>query len=66
MGNDPAQIVIDRIAYLLRQNGGAVLGRKKRVVIHAVAFSNDAGQVLLRRIARDSEGTFRYVPVGGN
>ena len=26
MGNDPAQVVIDRIAYLLRQNGGAVLG----------------------------------------
>lgn len=49
--------------YLSNRNGA---NGKKRVVIHTVAFSNDAGQALLRRIARDSEGTFRYVPVGGN
>ena len=41
MGNDPAQIVIDRIAYLLRQNGGAVLGRKKRVVIQTIPLLNN-------------------------
>jgi von Willebrand factor type A domain len=49
--------------YLSSRNGA---NGKKRVVIHTVAFSNDAGQAILRRIARDSEGTFRYVPVGGN
>lgn len=49
--------------YLGARNGA---NGKKRVVIHAVAFSNDAGQGLLRRIARESEGTFRYVPVGGS
>lgn len=48
--------------YLSQRNGAS---GKKRVVIHCIAFSNDAGQDSLRRIARDSEGTFRFVPVGG-
>ncbi len=48
--------------YLSQRNGA---NGKKRVVIHCIAFSNDAGQDSLRRIARDSEGTFRFVPVGG-
>lgn len=53
----------ESVPEMLSERNGA--NGKKRVVIHTVAFSNDAGQGLLRRIARDSEGTFRYVPVGG-
>jgi hypothetical protein len=48
--------------FLSQRNGAS---GKKRVTIHCIAFSNDAGQDSLRRIARDSEGTFRFVPVGG-
>jgi len=38
--------------------------QKRKVTVHAIAFSSDAGQEQLRRIARESEGTFRFVPVG--
>lgn len=38
---------------------------KKRFPIHCIAFSPDAGQEPLRKIARESEGTFRAVPVRG-
>jgi hypothetical protein len=54
----------EQVPEWLGQRNGA--NGKKRVVIHCVAFSNDAGQESLRRIARDSEGTFRFVPVGSN
>lgn len=37
--------------------------KKRKVVVHTVAFSPDASQDDLRRIARESEGTFRFVPV---
>ncbi|MDZ4756352.1 MAG: VWA domain-containing protein [Phycisphaerae bacterium] len=52
------------MAEVLSASNGA--GGKKRVVIHTIAFSTDAGQEILRKIARDSEGTFRYVPAGGS
>ena len=39
------------------------LRQDRPVVVHAVAFSSDASQEQLRRIARESEGTFRFVPV---
>lgn len=48
--------------YLSSRNGA---NGKKRIVIHTIAFSSDASQETLRRIARDSEGTFRFVPAGG-
>jgi hypothetical protein len=48
--------------FIAARNG---VGGRKRVVIHTVAFSNEAGQETLRRIARENEGTFRYVPVTG-
>lgn len=38
---------------------------KKTVTVHTIAFSADAGQEELRRIARESEGSFRFVPVSG-
>ncbi len=41
MSGDPAQVIIDRIAFLLRQNGGAVLGRKKRTVVQTIPLLND-------------------------
>jgi hypothetical protein len=47
----------------LSQRNGA--NGRKRVVIHCIAFSDEAGQESLRRIARESEGTFRFVPVQG-
>ncbi len=37
--------------------------QKRKVVVHTVAFSADASQDQMRRIARESEGTFRFVPV---
>jgi hypothetical protein len=37
--------------------------KRRKVVVHTVAFSPDASQDSLRRIARESEGTFRFVPV---
>ena len=52
----------ESVPQMLSERNGA--NGKKRVVIHSVAFSDDAGQGLLRRISRDSEGTFRFVPVG--
>ncbi|MFO0828345.1 MAG: hypothetical protein U0572_09355 [Phycisphaerales bacterium] len=48
--------------YLASRNGG---NGKRKVVIHCIAFSSDAGQETLRRIARENEGTFRFVPVAG-
>ncbi len=48
--------------YLASRNG---TNGKKRIVIHCIAFSTDASQDSLRRIARESEGTFRFVPVNG-
>jgi hypothetical protein len=49
-------------SYVAQRNGK---GGKRRIVIHAIAFSSDASQEALRRIARESEGTFRFVPVRG-
>lgn len=48
--------------YLAARNG--VNGRRK-IVIHCIAFSGEAGQDTLRRVARENEGTFRFVPVTG-
>jgi hypothetical protein len=38
--------------------------RGRRVLIHTIAFGNDAGQDLLRELARDSGGKYRFVPAG--
>lgn len=38
--------------------------RGKRVVIHTVAFGDRGSEELLRRIARESGGTYRFVPDG--
>ncbi len=38
----------------------------KRVVINTIAFGNDAEQQVLKRMARDSGGEFRFVRTGGN
>lgn len=35
---------------------------KKRIVIHTIAFQNIAGQKILKEIAADHGGTFRFVP----
>ncbi len=34
----------------------------KRVVIHTIAFGDQGSEELLRRIARESGGTYRYIP----
>jgi len=57
-GEIPPQIA----DYLNARNG---TNGKRKVVVHCVAFSADAGQDTLRRIARENEGTFRFVPVAG-
>lgn len=44
----------------------ALNGRGKRVVINTIAFGNPASQDQLRQIARDSGGSYRFVPSGGN
>lgn len=57
-GEIPPQIP----TYLASRNGA---GGKRKIVVHCVAFSEDAGQDTLRRCARENEGTFRFVPVPG-
>jgi hypothetical protein len=37
----------------------------KRVIIHTIAFGDQGSEDLLRRIARDSGGQYRFVPDGG-
>lgn len=37
----------------------------KRVVINTIAFGDQGSEEMLRQIARDSGGTYRYVPDGG-
>ncbi len=37
----------------------------KRVLINTIAFGNSGGHAPLRRMASDSDGVFRFVPVGG-
>ena len=37
----------------------------KRVQINCIAFGSEAGQGPLRRLALESDGIFRFVPVGG-
>jgi len=44
----------------------ALNSRGKRVTINTFAFGNPASQEQLRQIARDSGGTYRFVPSGGN
>ena len=39
--------------------------RLERAVVNTVAFGTEAGRAPLERIARDSDGAFRFVPVGG-
>ncbi|TVQ53289.1 MAG: hypothetical protein EA377_08360 [Phycisphaerales bacterium] len=39
--------------------------RGDRVVIHTIAFGDQGSEELLRRIARDSGGQYRYIPDGG-
>ena len=39
--------------------------RLERAVVNTVAFGSEAGRAPLERIARDSDGAFRFVPVGG-
>jgi len=39
--------------------------RLQRAVVNTVAFGSEAGRAPLERIARDSDGVFRFVPVGG-
>jgi hypothetical protein len=36
----------------------------KRVIVNTIAFGNSGGHGPLRRMASDSDGVFRYVPVG--
>ncbi len=42
----------------INQRGG-------RVVIHTIAFGDQGSEQLLRRLARDSGGQYRYIPDGG-
>ncbi|MGA0285541.1 MAG: hypothetical protein ACO3P9_09765 [Phycisphaerales bacterium] len=39
--------------------------RLQRAVVNTVAFGSEAGRAPLERIASDSSGAFRFVPVGG-
>ena len=43
----------------------ALNGGGKHVQINCVAFGNEAGQGALRRLALESDGIFKFVPVGG-
>lgn len=43
----------------------ALNSRGKRVVIHTIAFGDAGSEELLRQIAKDSGGMYRYVPDGG-
>jgi hypothetical protein len=40
-------------------------GRGRRVVINTIAFGDPSSQAQLKRIAEESGGTYRFVPVGG-
>lgn len=42
-----------------------LLGRGKRVVIHTIAFGDASSQELMRQIASDTGGTYRYVSTTG-
>jgi hypothetical protein len=39
--------------------------RGRRVVIHTITFGDQGSEELMRQIARDSGGTYRFVPDGG-
>lgn len=43
----------------------ALLRGGKRVTVHCIAFGDASSQEMLRRIARESGGTYRFVPSGG-
>lgn len=55
------EIPVGTAERVLELNGQA----RRTVTVHTVAFSSDAAQEELRRIARESDGTFRFVPVSG-
>lgn len=42
-----------------------LLGRGKRVVIHTIAFGDASSQEMLKQIARNTGGTYRFVPTTG-
>jgi hypothetical protein len=43
----------------------ALNGGGKHVTINCIAFGNEAGQGTLRRLALESDGIFKFVPIGG-
>ncbi len=47
-------------AEIAQMNGA----RGKRVIINTIAFGDASGQDLLRQVAEDSGGVFKFVPVG--
>ncbi|MGQ0628584.1 MAG: hypothetical protein ACT4PL_10850, partial [Phycisphaerales bacterium] len=51
------QEVVDRIS-VMNKTG-------KKVPVHCLAFGDRSSEVLMKKIATDSGGTYKYVPIGG-
>lgn len=50
-----AEIYLDTREFLLERN-------RRKIVVHTIAFQSLDGRLILKQIAEDNGGTFRFVP----